>query len=115
MGAHKDSNASDFAEHGVEHPAVAAALDRVHPDEHGVYLQELLTHGLAEVIVIDRRFGVNAAGSKGTKERGKAVITRGRIASRLFGAGVYNGHASGGFTDHGGAPLLALLRYPRVV
>jgi hypothetical protein len=60
MGAHPDAARRDLAQQRVEIGAVAPLVNRIDPDEHAINHGELCAHSVADIVLIDDRFRIDA-------------------------------------------------------
>jgi len=61
-------------QHRVEHRSGLPFMDRINPHEHSINRQELFAHLVGDVVVIDRRLGINAKCCQLFEDAVKAIV-----------------------------------------
>ncbi len=85
MGAHPDTARRDLAQQRVEIGAVASLVNWVDPDQHAIERGELGPHGVADIVLVDHRFGRDAdIGERRKDGLEPAGVRRGTAALRLI-------------------------------
>jgi hypothetical protein len=60
MCADKHTLCRNFAQHGVQHRAVASALNGIYPHQHTIELHELPANFVTKIVVINDGFRVHS-------------------------------------------------------
>ena len=75
-------------------------MDRIDPHQHAIGRQQLLAHLAGEVVVVDRRLGIDAQRRQLFENAVKAIVLRGRGSPRLAIAAPDNRYPIGLYLSH---------------